>query len=832
MRAMAHHLLHSLFAHSERTARACCYVFIFAGTSLALAQNAPSEGRIAGTVIEPGQNRPVEFAPVTIKTKTGGDIIRTGATDAKGRFDFEGLPVGEYQLSYGVVGAEQPSTTTFSIDAAHRTIDLGQMQLGASDAVKMQQFEVGARKEAFYNSIDRKVYNVGKDIQSATGSASDLLANVPSVQVDIEGNVSLRGDSNVLVLINGKTSTMMGKNRAAVLEQMPADGIEKIEVITNPSAKYKPDGTGGIINITLKKKQEPGYAGSVRASVGNDRRYNAGVTANYNPGRFNLYGSASVRQDDRPRSVHDERSHPDSSNTTVATTQVTSEQARPLSRIVQAGLDYKIDEQTKVGGAVHYNYRDYVRHATVSSLTRIGGTITTDYDRVRTDPEFEKDLEFNGTLQHSFAKEDEELSLEIRHGKTTEQEDNHYANVYRIPVATATTMDNTLIKNTETNTEATADYANPLSEKSKLETGYNGQWNKVDLDFRGSFFDLPTQQWRIDTARTNRFIYDATIHAFYGTLAQKFGNFGVLAGARFEQASIRTNQVTARLTDKNDYNKLYPSLHLSYNLSEVHQLQLNYSHRVRRPEGDDLNPFPEFDDPTNVRVGNPHLRPEEIHSIESGYQYRNGDTTYLATLYYRYRYNGMTEVRRFVDSATLLPNPSGTTLLTTRENLTVSRSGGLELGATTRVKDRLSLNFSANAYRSEINASNLGFSSNRSTIAWDTKLNANFDLSKTTLLQLNTNYRAKQLTPQGYRYPTFFANLGLRHNLKDKKTAFILSVSDIFNSQKERSLVDTPTLHQEIVRRRSSRILYAGFIYNFGKATKKSKDDLQFDNSL
>jgi outer membrane receptor protein involved in Fe transport len=802
--------------------------FIFA--AIILAQK-PEEGSVTGTIADRESNRLVEYATVVAKNSADGSKIRAGATDAKGAFELSGLPFGTYELNFGLVGAEKTETAAFKLDAQHRMVNLGRLLIGAENPVKLEKVEVSSRKEAFYNSIDRKVYNVGKDIQSVTGSASDLLANVPSVQVDIEGNVSLRGDANVLVLINGKTSTMMGKNRAAVLEQMPADGIDKIEVITNPSAKYKPDGTGGIINITLKKKQEPGYSGSVRASVGNNQRYNAGVSANYNPGKYNIYGSASVRQDDRPRSVHDERSHPDASNTVVSTTQVTAEESRPLSRIVQGGVDYKLDDQTKIGGAVHYNYRDFVRHSTISALTRTGSAVTKDYDRVRTDPEYEKDLEFTGTLQHSFAKEDKEVSLELRHGKTTEQEDNHYANIFRTPNATPSTLDNTLIKNLETNTEATIDYSNPLGENSKLDAGYNGQWNKIDMDFRGSFFDLPTQQWLVDSARTNRFVYDATIHAFYSTYAQKFGKFGVLAGTRFEQATIHTNQITAHLTDKNDYNRLYPSLHLSYNLTEAHQLQLNYSHRVHRPEGDDLNPFPEYDDPANVRVGNPHLRPEEIHSIEGGYQYRKGDTTYLATLYYRYRYNGMTEVRRFVDGLTLLPNPSGTTLLTTRENLTVSRSGGLELGATARLKERLSLNFSSNIYRSEIDASNLGFSSKRSTIAWDAKLNANFDFSRTTLVQLNTNYRAKQLTPQGYRYPTFFANIGLRHNLKDKKTAFILSVSDIFNSQKERSYVDTPTLHQDITRRRSSRILYAGFIYNFGKATKKSKDDMLFDNS-
>lgn len=798
-------------------------------TGAALAQK-NEEGAVAGAIADL-MHRPVEYAQVVIRNQSDGKVVGNGATDVKGAFEFGNIPFGAYVLVYGLLGAEKAEQISFTLDAQHPAAKFPALQLTVERTVKMERVEVAGRKDAFYNSIDRKVYNVGKDVQSTTGSASDLLANVPSVQVDIEGNVSLRGDSNVLILVNGKTSSMMGKNRAAVLEQMPADGIEKIEVITNPSAKYKPDGTGGIVNLTLKKKPEPGYSGSVRVSAGNDSRYNSGVTANFNPGKYKIHGSFSVRQDDRPRSVQDERSHPDATNTLVATTQVTREQSRPFSRIAQVGVDYQIDDQTKLGGDVRYNYRDFLRRSVVSTVTRAGGMVTQDYDRVRTDPEYEKDLEFTGTLQHSFAKEDEQLTAEVRHGRTAEQEDNHYANIYRVSSSTQPS-DNVLIKNVETNTETTADYANPIGENAKLEAGYDGQWNRFDIDFQSSFFDAATQTWRRDATRTNRFVYDANIQAIYGTYTRKLGRFGTLAGLRFERAEIRTNQVTTRLTNANSYNRFYPSLHLSYELSDTRQVQLNYSHRVHRPEGEDLNPFPQYDDPTNLRVGNPHLRPEEIHSLEAGYQYRDKDTTYLATIYYRYRYNGMTEVRRFVDGLTLLPDASGATLLTTKENLGTSRSGGLELGATTRLKDRLSLNFSGNVYHSEIDASNLGFSSKRTAIAWEAKLNLNFDLSKATLLQLNTNYSAKRLTPQGYRYPTTVASFGLRHNLKDKKTALIVSVSDVFDSLRERTFVDTPTLHQDVTRRRSSRIVYAGFIYNFGKPTKKQKDDIQFDTSM
>jgi outer membrane receptor protein involved in Fe transport len=799
------------------------------------------DGSVAGIVVDKASGQPVESVAVVLKRKTDGKATHTAATDSRGVFSIENVPPGEYIVEYNYIGLESQETPVFTVDAKHMRRDLGQLAL-AESAIKLEKLEVSARKESFYNSIDRKVFNVGKNLQSLTGSVSDLLQNIPSVQVDIEGNVSLRGTENVLILINGKSSTLMGANRAAVLEQLPADAIEKIEVITNPSAKFKPDGTGGIINITLKNKHDSGYSGNLRVTAGNDSRYNASVTANFNPGKYNIFGMYSVRQDDRPRFNEERRTDIDAltGKPTSTTNQRTDEQSRPLSHIARTGVDYKLNDQNKIGGTANYNYRSFDRSSTVHNLTRdANGVVTRDFDRLRTDPEYERDLEFTTSFQHSFATEGQELNFEFKHDKTDEQEDNHYSNGYRFPV-TPTTYDNTLIKNADTRTEAIAEYTQPMGDVAKLETGYSREAEHNDMDFLGSSIDLATGNWRSDKARTNRFIYDSTIHAVYATYGRPIGDFGVSAGLRFEQSYVDTNQVTAGIVNKNNYFRLYPTLHTSYNLSENHQLQLNYSHRVHRPESDDLNPYPEYQDTFNLHEGNPGLLPEEIHSVEAGYQYKQGESNYLATAYYRYQYHSMTEVKRRIDNATLLAlqgiygdaiDPSA--LITTRENLAVNRSSGLELAATRNLGGLVSLNFNSNIYRSEIDASNLGFASSKSAIAWSAKFGADFRVSKSTVAQLNSNYTAKRLTPQGYRLPTFVVNLGLRHNFPDKKTAFVFTVSDVFNSLKDRTVIDLPTLHNENTRRRSSRIIYAGVVYSFGRATKKPKDDsMQFDNQL
>jgi outer membrane receptor protein involved in Fe transport len=789
-----------------------------------LAAQKADAGSVVGSVIDQASGQPIEYATLELKKKTGNETVGSAVTDSRGAFTIESVAFGDYRAFYGSLGTDRLETPPFTVDAQHRTVDLGRLVIG-NTAVKMEKFEVTTRRETFANSIDRKVYNIGTDIQSATGSVSNLLSNVPSVEVGVEGDVSLRGNSNFLMLVDGKPSTLMNTaNRATALEQMPADSIEKIEVITNPSAKYTPNGTAGIINITLKRKREAGYSATVRANVGNDSRSSVGLTANYNPGKFNLYGAMNVRQDDRPRFTQDNRSHLDSAtNSVVSTSQTSVEHMRPLSRLAQLGADYKVSDATKLGASVNYNYRTFFRTATVrNQSSNANGTLTSDYDRDRTDPEWQKTVEYATTYQHSFAKEGHELDLELKHDRHWEQEDNHFTDIYRTP-ATPTSFDYTLIKPTETSTELTADYSYPFDNDGKLDAGYSLQVDKNDMDFHGGFTDPVSGLSVVDPTTTNRFIYRDHIHAFYATYGRPIGKFGFLAGLRAEQALINSDQVTANLTGNTTYLRLYPTLHLSYNLTETTQLQLNYSHRIHRPESDDLNPFPEYQDPYNLRAGNPHLLPEETHSIETGLQYKKDNTTYLATVYYRQTYHAFTTITRYINS---------TTLLTTQENLSTNRSGGLELGVSGDLGHQVTVNFSSNAYYSEIDASNLGYSATKSTIAWNAKLNASWHATKSDLIQFNTNYTAKRLTAQGDRLPTFIANVGLKHDFKDKKTAFVFTVSDLFDSLKERTVINTPALHDEITSRRSARIIYAGFVYNFGKPVKKKDDTLQFDDKL
>ena len=603
---------------------------------------------------------------------------------------------------------------------------------------------------------------------------------------------------------------------------MPANSIEKIEIITNPSAKYKPDGTSGIINIVLKKEKSIGLNGLVSVNAGNDNRYNGNFSISYNPGKINIFGSYSVRQDDRLRYTDDYRKHFISNTDTINYIHViSSEHSRPLSHIFRAGTDYKINTHNTIGVTSSYNYRSYIRHANDVSLWQgTDMTTTKDYDRSRRDPEFEKDLEFSGNYVHSFAKEGHELTVDYTTSVSNEQEDNNYTNTYRIP-AISPTYDNTLIKQGGNESQFSVEYVNPISKDKKLEAGYLLETRKSNSDFFGEYLNPLTGLWVKDLVKSNDFIYSETIHVLYGTYQQEFMKFGFLAGLRAEEAFLDANKVTTDTVIKNNYFRIYPSLHLSYKLSEVNELQLNYSHRIRRPEGgEDLNPFPEWQDPYNLRIGNPHLKPADIHSVEFGYQYKKNKTTFLSTVYYRYTYNGMTDIVKFIND---------TVKLTTRENLSKSNSAGLELVLSTAIGNLATLNLSTNTYYNSIDASSLGYSRNKSIISWSVNLSAGIDLTKSTVLQVTSSYVAEILTPQGKQLPTFVINTGFKQELLKRKLTFIVTVSDVFNSLRNRTLIDTPELYEKIVRRRSARIIYAGFTYTFGNQKKK---ELEYDNKL
>ncbi|MEO5563780.1 MAG: TonB-dependent receptor, partial [Chitinophagaceae bacterium] len=634
----------------------------------------------------------------------------------------------------------------------------------------------------------------------------------------------LRGSSDVVILINGGPSPLMGRTKNEVLQQLPANSIERIEVITNPSARYKPDGSSGIINIVLKKAEKAGWNGTIIANAGNRSRYNSNINMNYKPGKLNLFGNFSIRQDSRLRLNNVTREYFDASGQAERYyAEDSRSQAYPHSAIAALGVDYTLNEKNSIGISANYYDRKQVRKDVLHRFYYdVNHLPTSVFDRLRYDPEREKEKDVTAYWQHNFEKEDKELRIELNASASDETENNHYRNVYRNPVL-PDSYDNTLIKQGDHRQQVTIDYTDPLSADSKFETGYSGSYSQVDLNFYGELYDTIQKEFVKDFTKSNRFKYIESIHAAYATYQRSYKAFGYSAGIRAEQAFIRGNLVTKDSLISNQYFKIYPTFHLSYKL-RTGELQLNYSKRVNRPEGDDLNPFPEYQDPLNLRSGNPKLLPEMIHSIEFGYKWQNDNFSFVPGIYYRYKKNGFTSV--------IVPL-NDSVLLTTLQNLSNDQSAGLELIFSAKAGKIFSSNLSTNFFYNKIDASNLGYSINRSIIAMNTTFNSTVTFTKTTMWQVSVNYRSARLTPQGKNSGSVVVNSGLRQDLFNKKLSVTLTASDLLNTLKQRTELISNYLHQVSVGKRDARIFYVGISYRFGKTIKKSSEEkLQFDNTL
>ena len=770
-------------------------------------------GKITGMIVEKDNGSLVEYASIQLLKISDQTLAEGTISDSKGDFSIMNVAFGEYRLIVSFMGFEKVELSNIHLTKEQPSLNLGKISLKAS-SVSVEEVTVEGKRSTYSQTIDKKIFTVGDDLTSSSGSVSDLMQNIPSLQVDMEGNVSLRGSENVQILINGKPSAMMGKNRAMVLQQLPANSIERIEIITNPSAKYKPDGTAGIINLILKKERKVGVNGTLTGNTGNKNRYNSSMALNYNTGGVNIFGSYGIRLDRRDRYSKDDRIKTDSlTGEKNYLLQTIDSKARPISHIAQAGIEWEINSKNSVEASVNYNYMGFIREETsLNQNSDFNHLLTDKYNRYRYDVEYEKELEATAKYTRKIG-EDQEFCVDYTHNSSKELEDNKFTNQYTVPIK-PDSKDNTLIGQAGSENLLRVNYLRPLSGKdAELELGYELQANHTDMNFKAESLNNTT--WTPDKKKSNKFLFDQTVHAFYATNKHTFGKFGVMAGLRAEQSLVTSHLVTIDSLVTNNYFSIYPTLHTSFNFNDASQWQLNYSKRINRPEGDDLNPFPEYRDIYNIRAGNPKLRPEQIHSLETGYLYHGDANTYSATIYYRYSYNKMTEITRYLNDSVLL---------TTKENLNSSSATGAEAIINHVFGKLATVNLNMNGYLNKLDASNLGYSGLKTFFSWNSALNTNWNITKLFMLQVNMRYNSATQTPQGERQPTFIVNTGARYEVFKRKASLMLTVSDLFDSYRNRTIINIPQLHREMESRRSPRIFYVGFAYHFGSTEKKSKD--------
>ncbi|MDR2026450.1 MAG: TonB-dependent receptor [Prevotellaceae bacterium] len=785
---------------------------------------AVNDGIVKGVVADSRSREALESVTVVIKDKKDSATALVGVnTDKNGRFVIRNIPYGDYLLSVSSVGYKTYERD-IPLTSASKEIDLKQILLVEQSEV-LGEVEVTAVGTQMRIDIDKKVFNVDQNIAAAGGSASDVLSNIPSVEVNTEGEVSLRGNSAVTVWINGKASGLSADNRAQILEQMPAENIEKIEVITNPSAKYSPEGTAGIINIILKENRKSGYFGSIQAGVDSRGGYNAGFNYNYNNNKLDAYASLNLRSRVFVGGGNTSRYSPVEDRNT-ALYQVSDIDGRRNNFFGRAGLTYHLTAKdhfsltgfTMLGKGENNsvtNYKSNIpgsytqsRRSTLSDNNMLGGNVQLGYKH---------DFSKTGNIDFAVSYNTWGMDNESVYSQTSVYSPGNQTSSYQRQTGNMGPH----------NIEFQLDYVNSFGNDNKLEAGYKGTVGREDSPvetFSGTAKDdaVPVPEL------FNRFIYNQDIHALYSTYTGHLNSFGYQLGLRGEYAGINTRSLgygdseTDIPFHSNSYLDLFPSVFLSYSLPAGNEIQVNYTRRITRPRGPQINSFKNITDSSNISFGNPGLLPEYSNSFELNYIKSWTNHIFSFSGYYRPTYNVVQRIS-YLD---------GNVMKSTFENIAGNLSTGTELVLKNKLFRSVDLTTTVNLFYNKLD----GFSympegaaepvvgTAQENFSWDAKMIATFVFPKLFSFQLTGDYRAKQIVAQGYRKASYSVDAGIRRMFG--KFSASINARDIFNSRKWHTVTSGTNFTQDSKNWRGGRFVGLTVTYNFGNARpERGKQD-------
>ncbi len=768
------------------TAFSIIVLFLFFSSS-AFAQKGGQRGgggerpsiKLKGAIVDAESGQGLEYATIGVFSKKDSSVVGGGLSLTDGLFEID-VKAGRLYAEIEFIGYEKVVIDPIPFDrdkmrSGDRTVDLGIIKM-SSFAASLDEVTIRAEKSQNTFTLDKRVFNVGKDLANRGGTAEDILDNVPSVTVDIDGTVNLRGSSGVRILINGQPSSFA--NEANGLKGITSDMIERVEVITNPSSRYEAEGIAGIINIVLVKQKEKGFNGSFNTSVSYPLGGSLGANINYRKNKINWFANYGINYRSSPgfgslyQEVYLE-------NETLQSSQARDMQRTGLSNTVRGGLEYFINDKSSVSGAVQYRISDDSRLTTLTYLDFVEPADVPFSRTFRTDTEdeFETGLQYNIDYNHEFSSRDHTLNVRFQYEDESESEasdlvQNQIENDSALPVL----LQRSGNVEGQANYTISVDYVQPLGSKDhRYELGYRTTVRNIRNDF--TVEDLVDDEWVALPNFTNNFEYDEDIHALYAQYGNKYGRFGFQAGLRAEYAIINTKLINTGEENKRDTLNFFPSLFLNYEINEANAVQLSYSRRIRRPRFRDLNPFFSFSDPRNFFSGNPNLTPEYTDSYELNYLRYWESATLSGGVFYRRTSDLIFRIRERVSDEEFLTAP---------QNLGIGNDFGLEVNGSLSLQKWLRLNGNANFFRS-ISDSGIGDPTlDADTYVFTGRLTSQLNFWDSDL-QLRANYRGPRETPQGFNKSITSVDVGWSKDFLPKKNLTVtLSVRDLFNSRKRR----------------------------------------------
>ncbi|MEZ4957739.1 MAG: TonB-dependent receptor [Saprospiraceae bacterium] len=741
--------------------------------------NAGPPVTITGKILDASTKALLEFATITLFRQQDSTMVTGAISETNGGFSLEARP-GRYFIQVDFIGFQSSTLNDVIVPADKRFLELGEISL-STEASVLDAIEVRAEKSTMQLSLDKKVFNVGKDLANSGGTAADVLDNVPSVTVDVEGNVELRGAGGVRILVDGKPSGLIGISNSDGLRNLPANMIDRIEVVTNPSARYEAEGMSGIINIVLKKDRKKGLNGSFDLTGGLPKELGAALNMNYRRDKFNFFSSYSIRNRRGPGfgNLYQEFYK---DGTTFITENNSRRTRGGISNNIRFGADYYFNESNILTTAFNYRYsnddnfnriqyRDYVND--LSNLVEF---------TERTDDEVEKEpnLEYSLTYKKLFERKNHELTFDFRYQDEEESEssvfvEKHFLSDEITPSGIPDLQQRS--KNVEGNSNLIfqMDYVFPFSNDGKLEAGLRSGIRNIKNDFKVE--QVEDAQWVALDNFTNNLLYDENIHAAYTTYGNKFGKYSFQAGLRAEYSEVRTELVQTNEINPRDYFNFFPSVFLGYEINEKNTFQVSYSRRIRRPGFWELNPFLTFSDARNIWGGNPDLNPEYTNSYEAGYlkYFEKGSLT--SSVFYRHT-NDVIERIQMVTS--------DTSSETRPRNLSTREDYGLEFTFSFDPTKKWRLNGNVNFFRSQTNGEFEGQDFSADTYTWFGRLSSRVTVFKKVDLQVNFNYRAPRKNTQGKSLAMWNVDPAASMDILKGKGTLTLSVRDLFNTRLRR----------------------------------------------
>lgn len=787
-----------------------------------------AQGTVKGKILDRQKSEPLGFVNIKVTEQGSDKFVGGGITDAGGNFNVTGLKDGKYTLTLTFMGYKDV-TRQFEITPTKRDVQFKLLYM-AEDAKQLNEVTVTGQRATMKLEVDRKSFDVGQLISNAGQAASDVLDNIPSIEVDNDGNVSLRGNSSVEVWINGKASGLTSDNRAQILQQLPAESIDRVEVIDNPSAKFSAEGSAGIINIVLKKDRKAGYYGSVQAGGDTRGGANTSFNVNYNSRLIDSYLNIGYRH--RANTGHMESQQ--TSNAYKQTYDSDSKQ-RGNNFFTRAGVtlhattkdDFSLSGMLMHGGGNSYSYTPYIYTAVANGLNNYQ---LNRLNRSRTGMDMRYG-EFN--YRHSFNdKHFIDFTADLSSWKMNN--DNWYQDstvVVGIDDVTYSYQYRPQYINNHRK-ELKLEYENQVTKNFKIEAGYNGNFSRENTP-QESYMDNTSfdgTNASEDKLFFNRFIYKQDLHAFYTTLSYKFGALSLMGGLRGEYWRVNTESYTweqehdASLREqpfKKDYFQLFPSVFMSWQMTETQQLQLNYTRRLRRPWGGQLNSFRDTRDATTVSFGNPYLTPEFSNSFSLNYLKQWNDHSLLVSAYYR----PTTDVIQRIS----YKNKEDGLFYQTSMNVAKSVSTGLEMTVKNKLWRILDLTTSANAYYYRLNGFSYDIDGQTVTgnsdhnFTWNARMTASLMLPYDISIQTTGRYTARQVITQGYRKANYSIDFGARKNFFNKLFTLSVNCRDLLDSRRFETFTSGPNFTRHQINRRGGRRVSMTLTWNFGNMKQKKR---------